>query len=174
MEIRQVAVALLEIEAVADEELVGDGEADVAHRQVVDQAPVGAVEQGRAAERAWPAQVEDAAQVVERQAGVDHVLDDEQVAPPDLDVQVLQQPDAGVAACRRVRAVAGQLDEVDSVEDGERPREVGEEDDTGLQRADEERLAALVVGCDLGCKLDDARADIRSAQVDLADALVDA
>ncbi len=44
-EVRQLAVALVEVEAVADEELVGDDEADVPNGEVVDEAPVGPVEQ---------------------------------------------------------------------------------------------------------------------------------
>jgi hypothetical protein len=40
VQVRQVAVALVEVEAVADEELVGDGEADVADGQLVDEAAV--------------------------------------------------------------------------------------------------------------------------------------
>ena len=60
MEVGQAAVALVEVEAVADEELVGNGEADVADRQVIDEPAVGAVEQradgdvGRAAELERP------------------------------------------------------------------------------------------------------------------------
>ena len=46
-QVGQVPVALPELEAVADEELVGDGEPHVAHRQVVDEAAVGPVEQRR-------------------------------------------------------------------------------------------------------------------------------
>jgi hypothetical protein len=45
-EIRQVPVALVEVEAVADEELVGHREAHVAHGKIVDEPPVGAVEEG--------------------------------------------------------------------------------------------------------------------------------
>ncbi len=44
-QVGQVAVALVELEAVADEELVRDREADVADGQVVDQPAVGPVEQ---------------------------------------------------------------------------------------------------------------------------------
>ena len=68
-----------QVEAVADEELVRDGEADVAQREVVDEAAVGAVEQrhGRAL-RGLRARA--SAEVVQRQAGVDDVLDDEDVA----------------------------------------------------------------------------------------------
>ena len=51
MQVGQVAEALVEVEAVADEELVGDREADVADRQVVDEPPVGPVEQRRRRQR---------------------------------------------------------------------------------------------------------------------------
>jgi len=45
-----------------------------------------------------------------------------------------------------VRAVvAGQLDEIDLVLDRDRAREVGEEDEAGLQQRDEQQVAALVV-----------------------------
>ena len=48
----QVAPAAVEVEAVADEELVRHREADVADRQVVDEAPVRAVEERHRRERA--------------------------------------------------------------------------------------------------------------------------
>jgi hypothetical protein len=58
---------------------------------------------------------------------------------------------AGVGA-----VVAGQLDEVDLVRDGNRPREVGQEDEARLQQRDEQELAALVVARDLRAELRDA------------------
>ena len=60
MQVGQAAVALVEVEAVADEELVGHGEADVADRQVVDEAAVRAVEQGADGDVGRPAQLERA------------------------------------------------------------------------------------------------------------------
>jgi hypothetical protein len=69
-------------------------------------------------------------------------------------------------------AVAGELDEVERVGDRQRPREVDDERDAGLQGADEERLAVGVVARDLGAELVDAGAELGSVQVDLADALV--
>ena len=54
MDVGQAAVALVEVEAVADEELVRNGEADIADRQVVDEAAVRAVEQGQTAMSAGP------------------------------------------------------------------------------------------------------------------------
>jgi hypothetical protein len=47
VEIGEIAKLLVEVEAVADEELVGHCEAHVTHRQIVDESPVGPVEQGR-------------------------------------------------------------------------------------------------------------------------------
>jgi hypothetical protein len=56
------------------------------------------------------------------------------------------------------------------VQEGQRAREVGEEDDTRLQRADEQRFLPLVVGRDLGAELGDSRADLACGEVDVADA----
>jgi hypothetical protein len=69
-------------------------------------------------------------------------------------------------------AVARELDEIESVLDRERARQVGEEDDARLQRADEDRLATRVVAADLGAELAYARAELSGRQVDLADARV--
>src|SRR5580693_7821589 len=98
MEVWEVAPALVEVEAVAGEELVGDGEADVGDRQLVEQAPVGPVEQRRADERLGVAEQERPAEVVEREAGVDDLVDDDHVAAADLQVEVLDQPDPLVTA----------------------------------------------------------------------------
>jgi hypothetical protein len=46
-------------------------------------------------------------------------------------------------------AVAGELDEVEVVRDRKRTRQIGEEDDARLERADEQRFAAGVVARDL-------------------------
>jgi hypothetical protein len=54
-------------------------------------------------------------------------------------------------------AVAGELDEVERVEDRDRPRKVRDEDEARLQRPDEDRFAAVVVARDLGAELANAR-----------------
>jgi hypothetical protein len=51
-------------------------------------------------------------------------------------------------------------------------REVADERDAGLQRADEQRLAPAVVAGQLGAELTDARPDLVCVEEDLADALV--
>ncbi len=65
-------------------------------------------------------------------------------------------------------AVARQLDEVQVVRPGDGAREVGEEDEARLERADEERLAARVVAVDLGPELADARGEVARGEIDLA------
>jgi hypothetical protein len=108
---------------------------------------------------------------VERQPGVDDVLDDQDVAALDRGIEVLQEADRGGTA-RLVGRVARQLDEVDVVQDRDRAREVGEEDEARLQRRDEERFAALVVGGDLGAELGDPDCDLLGREVDLSDPVV--
>ena len=108
---------------------------------------------------------------MERQPRVDDVLDDQHVAALDARVEILQELDRGAAA-GLARAVAGELDEVDAVDDRERPGQIGEEDDAGLQRPDEKRRAAGVVVGDLGAELPDPGGDLRGREVDVADAVV--
>jgi hypothetical protein len=167
-EIRELAPALVEVEAVADEELVGDDEPDVADGEVVDEAPVRPVEERDGRDRAGPAQLERTHEVVERQSRVDHVLDDEDVAVADGEVEVLEDADLLVPAHLRA-AVAGELDEVERVRDGERAGEIGEEDEARLQRADEDRLEPRVVAGDLGAQLGDAGGKLLGGEVDLSD-----
>ena len=164
-------VPLVQIEAVADEELVRDREADIPNGQVLDQPAVRPVEQRDRCERAGRAELERPAEVVERQAGVDDVLDDEDVAPFDRAVEVFQELDRRAAA-GLTGAVAGQLDEIDVVDDRDLPAEVDEEDDARLQRCDEERLSARVVLGDLSAELADPGRDLRGGEVDLPDAIL--
>ena len=160
MQVREVPVPLLQVEAVADEELVGDRETDVVDGQVVDEAAVGPVEQHCYPQARRVAERQQLAEVVERQAGVDDVLDEQDVEAGERDRRVLEQPHPRVAAGRGV-AVAGQLDEVDLVRDWDRPGKVGEEDEARLQQRDEQQVAVGVV-----------LRDLRGGEVDLADALV--
>ena len=78
----QVAVALAVVEAVADDELVGDLKPDVVDRDV-DQPPRGLVEQRADPERGRALAAQVAEQVVERQPGVDDVLDEQDVLVGD-------------------------------------------------------------------------------------------
>jgi hypothetical protein len=170
VEVGQIPVALVQIEAVPHEQLIGDGEADVADGEVLDEAAVGTVEQRDCGQRARRTQRQRLAEVVERQPGVDDVLDDEDVAARDLAVQVLEQTNAGVPALVGAGGVAGELEEVEAVGDPQRTREVGDEDDARLQRCDEQRLTPVVVPLDLAAELGDARLQLLAREVDLAEA----
>jgi hypothetical protein len=58
------------------------------------------------------------------------------------------------------------------VDDRHRAREIGDEDERGLERGDEDGLEAVVVGRDLGAELLDAGLDLLTREVRLADPLV--
>jgi len=58
------------------------------------------------------------------------------------------------------------------VDDRQRAREVGEEDEARLEAPDEDGLAPGVVGADLGAQLRDPGGDLGGREVDLADAVV--
>jgi hypothetical protein len=170
VQVRQVAVALLHVEPIAHEELVGDGEADVADGEVLDQAAIGPVKERGGGERGRRAERERLAEVVEGEAGVDHVLHDEDVPVGEFGVEVFEEADAGVAARVGAGGIAGELDEVDRVRDRERAGKVGEEDEARLQRRDEQRVAPFVVVRNLAAELLDARLQLLAREVDLAEA----
>ena len=103
MQVGQVPESLVQIEPVADEELVGHRETHVAHRKLVHEAAVRSVEERGDRQRGRVAEAQRPAEVVEREAGVDDVLDDQDVAAGDGRVEVLEQPDLGMAAGGRSR-----------------------------------------------------------------------
>jgi len=162
-------VPFVQVEAVADEELVRDDEADVPDREIVDEAAIGAVEQRRDRKRGGPAEREQLAEVVERQASVDHVLDDQHVPAFDRGVQVFQQSHPLVSAGDGA-PVAGELDEIELVKQRDRAREVGDEEEGTLERRDEQEIEAGVVGGDVSTELGNARLDLLGREVGLPDA----
>jgi hypothetical protein len=167
VQVRQVAVPLLEIEPVAHEQLVRHCEAYVADWDVLDQATIGAVEECHRGERGRVAEHERLAEVVERQARVDHVLDDQNMASGDLSVQILEQADAGMAALVGAGGVARELDEVEAVVDRQCAGQVRDEDDARLERCDEEWLPPFIVTRDLAPELADTRPQLLAREVDL-------
>jgi hypothetical protein len=169
VQVREIPVPFPEVEPVSHEQLVRNGESDVADGEILDEPPVRPVEQRDGRERRRVAEAESLAEVVEGQAGVDDVLDDQDVAAGDLLVEVFQEADPGVAAGVGIGTVRGELDEVEGVRDRDRSREVGDEDEARLQRRDEQRLAAVVVANDLAPELADARRQLLAREVDLAD-----
>src|SRR6478672_9309070 len=160
----QVAVLLVVVEAVADDELVGDVEADVLHRDV-DLDDVGLAQQRADLDRGGAARLEVGLDPRERQAGVDDVLDDEHVAAADVGVEVLE--DADDAGGLRAGAVGRDRHPVHRRGAGEGTHEVGHDDDGTLEDTDEEELLALVVLPDVGGELGEAGLDLLLGEQDL-------
>jgi hypothetical protein len=73
-------------------------------------------------------------------------------------------------ASRVGAVVAGELDEVDLVGDRDGAREVGQEDEAGLQQRQKQQLAVGVVPCDLSTELPDTSPQLLGCEEDLADA----
>jgi hypothetical protein len=63
-------------------------------------------------------------------------------------------------ATHRGAVVAGELDEVEVVMNRDRAREVCDEGEARLQRADEQRLRRAVVGRDIPAEILDPRPDL--------------
>ena len=72
-----------------------------------------------------------------------------------------------------VGVVAGELEEVELVSDGESAREVGDEDEARLERRDEQRVSPLVLARERVAELTHARVELLTREVDVADARVD-
>ena len=89
-DVGQVAVLLGVVETVADHEPVLDREADVVHLHV-DLAAARFAQQAGGAQRAGTAGQQDFLQVMQGQAGVDDVFDDDHVAAFDADVEILRE-----------------------------------------------------------------------------------
>src|SRR6266542_4922411 len=148
----QISVPLGEIEPVADDVAVRDLEPDVADRDIGLAAAV-LHEQRAGLDRRGLPRAEAAHEIGERQAGVDDVLQHEDVAVLDVDVEVLEDPDdpGGVAS----RAVARDRHEVDLARERDMAHEVGHEEDRALEDSDEQEVLALVVRGDLLTELGD-------------------
>ena len=74
-----------------------------------------------------------------------------------------------MAARVGVGAVGGELEEVERVRDGDRARQIRDEDDARLQGGDEQRLPPVVVANDLPAQLLDAPPDLLTREVDVPD-----
>src|SRR5581483_9031160 len=97
----------------------------------------------------------------------DDVLDHEHVPRLDVDVEVLEDPDDSGRV--GLRAVARDRHEVDLAGHRQVSHQVGHEEDGAFEHADQEQIAAFVVGGDLGAELGDSRPQRVLLDQDLAD-----
>jgi hypothetical protein len=151
------AVALGVVHAIADDEAVGDGEAYVVGFDG-DEAALGFVETGGDLERCRFVLEHEAAEVAEGEAGVEDVFDEDDVFAFDGIVDVLYELDG--AGGDLGAAVAGDGDEVEGVVDLDGAGEVGEEDGSAFEDADEDDAVSGVVGGDLLADGVDAGGDL--------------
>jgi hypothetical protein len=165
VEIGKGTPTLVETKAVAREQLVGNGEADVAKRDVVDEAAIGSVEEGDGREARRISERERPAEEVERQASVYDVLHEYDVTTGERRVDVLQQANAAGAAA----SIRREFHDVERVGDRQCSRQIGEEDDARLEGRDEDRIESRVVAGELGSELENAGRDLGPAQIDRPD-----
>src|SRR5205823_167984 len=161
---RKVPVQLGVVQAVADDELRRDLEARVpdVQRHLLY---VGLLEQRADLQARGPARPEVLEEVREREAGVDDVLDHQDVAARDLVVEVLQDP-YDAAGVRR-GAVRGDGHEIELQWQADVARQVRHEHERALEDADEEQIPVRVVGGDLRADLGDLRLDRLGGDEDL-------
>ena len=142
-DVGKVAVALVVIETIANDEFVGDDEAEVVGANVGD-AAFDFVEKDGDAEVLGLALFEEAKKIFEGEAGVENIFDDEYGTAFDADVEIFVEFHfaGGIGAL----AVAGDGDEVEGNFATEFASEVGEEEDGTFEDADEmERFLGKVV-----------------------------
>src|ERR1035437_5359609 len=147
----EVSVHLPEVETIPHNERVRDFEADIAERDL-DEAPGGLVEQGADLDGAWVLTLEIAEQVIQGQAGVDDVLNEQNISAIDWRAQILEDSyQAGRFGCRS--AVARDFHEVDPQRQVDAPHQVRHEWQGTLEDTDERQFVAGIVGADLPSEL---------------------
>src|SRR5256886_6489060 len=156
----QVAVPLADVEPVADDEVGWDPEPDVAQVEVVALEPF-LQEQRAHLERRRPARREVLPQVGQREAGVDDVLDDQDVAAGEVDLEVLL--DANDAAGAGGGPVGRHSHEVELDGQVDGSGEVAHEYERALEHPYEQRRMVGVVGGDLLAELGDALLELLGA-----------
>ena len=110
------------------------------------------------------------AQVREREAGVDDVLDDQHVAIGEIEVEVLHDPHDTARARRRPVRRHGHEVELDRKVD--RAGEIGHEHERALEDADEQRRVRGVVGGEVLAQLADALLELELLDDDATDVRV--
>ena len=141
-DVRKVAVALPEIEAIAYDEDVGDLEAEVVDlhvRKTMNRL----VEHHTYFEASWPAGPQVLADVAKSETGIDEILYQEHVLALDALLQVLHDPHH--AGCLSRRSVAVESHEIYANRNGDGAHKIGKEDDGAPEHADEKDSRFRVV-----------------------------
>src|ERR1700736_4385988 len=156
-DVAEVAVVLVEVQAVTDYEFVGDLEADVGDVHGA-KAAVGLIEQRGDADGFGLTLLEQVDEVGEGDAAIDDVFDHQNMMALDGDVQILG--DFYLARTGLAAAVAGYTDELDSGWRLDGARQVGHEDESAFEDGDEIDGTIGIIGGDPDAHLFDARANL--------------
>ena len=146
------------VESVADNELVLDFESDIFNRYV-HLSSAGLAQEAGGFQARRIAGAKDFLKVGQRDARVDDVFDDDDMAVFERNIEILQQPDLARAFGRG--AVARDRDEIERHGSRHRPGEIGEKDKRALEHGDKvQRFALAIVAIDLGSQLTDTRVNL--------------
>ncbi len=146
----EVAVAFGEIEAVADDEFVGDFEADEVGGEV-DFAAAFFIEEDAGADAGGFQFLDDVHDDGEGFAGVEDVVDEEDVAVGEIEREAVEELRFAVGF--GVVAVAGDADAIEADGVGNLAEEVGGEEDGAVDDGDDGDLFLAVNGGDFGAEL---------------------
>src|SRR5450756_489856 len=163
----EVPVDLAEVETIPHHEGVRNLEANIVDRDV-DQAAGGLVQERADPYRARVLALEVAEQVVEREACIDDVLDEQDISSLDWRTQILEDPDQS-GRFRGGATVARDLHEIYPQRQADSAHQVRHERQRSLQHADQGQFAARVVGADPLPKLGHLALDLFLGQQHLGD-----
>src|SRR5258708_12018300 len=132
-EVQEIGVGFGVVKAVATDELIGNGEADVIRADFGD-AALGLVEQYRHTNAPRLALLEYTQQILQRHAGVQNVFDHDHRLPLDAGVQVARQ--LYLAGCMRLASITRDRDEIERNISPDLPGQIGKKKYRALQYAD--------------------------------------
>src|SRR5205807_269746 len=135
--------------------------------QALEDAPARSIQQGADLEARRCPGLQEPQEIPGGQARIDDVLDQQDVAAGDLDIEILDQPHG--AALGGGAAVAGDGHEVHGDRDRDRAAEVGDEVDGSLQHRDQQGKTAGVVPGDVPREPGDPGGDLLLREEDLLD-----
>src|SRR5258708_2991924 len=168
-DVRQVAILLRVVEAVADDEAVGNVEAQVGRLDHLV-ARLRFIQQRADAHAGWAALLQALHQIAQREAGVYDVLDDQHVLPRDRRLQILE--DAYDTAGFGAVAVAADRHEIQLQRILHLAAEGHHEPHGALEEAQQQHVFSAVNSGDRRRQLADARLQLLRADQDLFDVVV--
>ena len=159
----EIAVAFGEIEAVANDEAIGDLEAHEVGLEL-DFTPADFVEEYAGADAGGVLLFDEIDDDGEGFAGIQNVIDQQHVAVGDIEREIIEEPRFPVRF--GVVAVTGDADAIESDGVGDLPQEIGREENGAVDDGDDRDLFLAVDGGDISPEFLQATLDRRLAYED--------